>query len=135
MFSPGKGETVNTNFLLDEHMSPRLAPKFADKGLLAQCVAHLGLAGKPDPTIWRYAYEHDQIVITANARDYLTLAAGSDLHAGLILLRAHGLSAEEQWQHIEPVLNHARNRKLDLVNHVVEVWDVDRFDIRPLPAP
>ncbi len=74
-------------------------------------------------------------MVTANARDYITLAAKSEIHAGLIILRAHDLTAEEQWQHLEPVIDRRLAEGLDLTNHVVEVWDIGGFEIRPIPPP
>ncbi len=57
------------NVLLDENLSPRLVQLLAAKGIAAQHVAHVGLSGASDPEVWRYAYEHDQVVVTINATD------------------------------------------------------------------
>lgn len=124
-----------THLLLDEHISPRLVEHLAKRHVFAQCVPHVGLAGKSDPEIWRYAYDHDQAVVTANARDYLTLAGQAEVHAGLIVLRALGLTAAEQWQWLEPVIEHLVEDSIDLLNQVVEVSGVGRFAIRPIPSP
>ncbi len=119
--------------LLDQHISPRLVDWLSAEAIFAQYVGHLGRARMSDPALWRYAFEHDQVVVTANARHFLSLASRAEMHAGLIILRAGDLTAGEQWQYLKPVFQHVRARKLDLVNKVVEVWDVGRFDIRPLP--
>jgi hypothetical protein len=44
--------------------------------------------------------------VTINAADFLRLAESADLHPGLIVLRiAGGLSREEQWAWVEPVVD------------------------------
>ena len=123
------------NILLDEHISPRVVERLAQLGIFAQCVSHIGLSGKSDPDVWQYAFRHDQVVVTANAGDYLTLAAGSEAHAGLIVLRGHGLTAEEQWLWLEPVISHLKTHSIDLLNHAVEVRAIGRYEIRLLPLP
>lgn len=122
--------------LLDENLSPHLVPRAAALGLYAAHVVRLGLAGQSDPAIFRYAFAHDFTVATINAGDFLTLAAGIDLHPGLIVLRAGGLTADEQWAHLEPALHHCL-RQADaaaaLVNHVVEITGIGRFRRYALP--
>jgi predicted nuclease of predicted toxin-antitoxin system len=82
--------------LIDEHLSPRLAARCAERwGLFAASVPHVGLAGKPDDVVWRYAFDHDFVVVTTSARDFLDLL-DIDLHPGLIVLRESGLSRTEQ---------------------------------------
>jgi predicted nuclease of predicted toxin-antitoxin system len=85
------------NLILDENLSPRLIPRLTALGIFAQHVAYLGLSGKSDSEIWLYALERGQIVVTINAKDFLNLAAGSEVHPGLIILRDSGLSVDEQW--------------------------------------
>lgn len=63
------------NLLIDENLSPTLVQRLADRGIFAQHVAHLGRAGVTDPEVWRYAFEHDQIVVTMNRVDFLDLRA------------------------------------------------------------
>ncbi|MGA3093735.1 MAG: DUF5615 family PIN-like protein [Terriglobales bacterium] len=52
--------------LLDEHISPALVSWLADLGIYAQSVPHVGLAGRGDREIWRYALDHDFAVVTTN---------------------------------------------------------------------
>jgi len=42
---------------------------------------------------------------TTNARDFICLL-DVDVHPGLIVLRESGLSRQEQWDRISPVINH-----------------------------
>jgi len=83
------------NLLIDENLSPSLVQRLAAKGLPAVHVAHIGLPGATDPDLWRYALEHDQVVVTINAADFLFLAGSVELHPGLIVLRTTaGLSRD-----------------------------------------
>lgn len=52
--------------LIDENLSPLLARWANDLGLEADAVIYVGLQGKSDLRVWRYAYEHSQIVVTVN---------------------------------------------------------------------
>lgn len=96
---------------------------------------HVGLSGASDPTVWRYAYENDLTVITTNAKDFLALL-DVEVHPGIIVLRESGLSRVEQWERIEPVLQHLLS--LDepnffMVNKVIEIEGSDRFSVREIP--
>jgi predicted nuclease of predicted toxin-antitoxin system len=122
--------------LLDENLSPRLVARLAELGVYAAHVAHLGRAGLSDPALFRYAFEHDMTVVTLNASDFLTLAADCDLHPGVIVLRVSGLTAEEQWEHLEPVIQLLAcdpATRAGLVNEVIEVVGVSKIRRYRLP--
>ena len=119
--------------LIDEHLSPRLALRLSERGIPAQHVAHVGLAGATDPEVWRYAFAHDFAVVTMNARDFLRLAADVPLHPGLIVLRESGLTRDEQWARLAPIVDHLLAADEHLVNRVIEVWGIDQFEVRDLP--
>lgn len=89
--------------LLDENISPALVRPLADLGVYSQSVPHVGLAGRADHAIWRYALDHDFAVVTTNARDFIELLDGP-VHPGLIVLRESGLSRQEQWARVIPVI-------------------------------
>lgn len=124
--------------LIDEQLSPRLAAWCAERrGVYAAPVAHVGLAGRSDPEVWRHAYEHDFVVVTANARDFLELL-DVELHPGLIVLREGGLSRAEQWARLELALDHAQGRAdpaAYMVNRVVEVFGPGEVVTREIPQP
>lgn len=112
------------NVLLDENISPFLAQWLHQKNVPAQAVAHVGLGQADDPTVWTHAFDHDQVVVTLNAGDFLTLAAGVELHPGLLVLRIPGLSRAEQWRHIEPAIDFCLGEEAagrSMVNRVVEI--------------
>ena len=119
--------------LIDEHLSPRLVQRLSERGIHAQHLAHIGLAAAADPEVWRYAFAHDFAVVTMNARDFLRLAADVPLHPGLIVLRESGLTRDEQWARLAPIIDHLLATDEPLVNRVIEVWGIDQFDLRELP--
>ena len=119
--------------LIDEQLSPALVQRLSEQGIFAQHVAHVGMAGKPDREIWRRAYHNDQIVVTSNSGDFLTLARGVELHPGLVVVRESGLSREEQWARLEPIIAFLADTRASLINHVIEVYGPGDFEIRELP--
>ena len=124
------------NVLVDENLSPSMVQRLAAKGVVAVHVAHIGMPGATDPQVWKYAYEHDQIVVTMNVEDFLHLASGVDLHPGLIVLRATGgLSRDEQWAWVEPVVDHLLASGEGLVNKAVMVTGIGKFNVVDLPPP
>lgn len=125
---------MSLRLLLDEHLSPSLVYKLAEFGVYAQAVAHAGLAGQSDQTIWSYALQNDMSVVTTNAADFLELI-DVELHPGLILLRESGLTREEQWERIMPVVAFALTRGDDdyMVNRVLEILSPGGFRILDVP--
>lgn len=119
--------------LIDENLSPALVPKLAEMGVAAEHVAHIGMSSVTDAQLWLHAFERDQLVLTINASDFLRLAASVELHPGLIVLRSQGLSREEQWEWVEPVIEALLASGSDLVNQVVEVMGPGKFTIRDVP--
>jgi predicted nuclease of predicted toxin-antitoxin system len=124
------------NVLVDENLTPSMVPRLAAKGVVAVHVAHIGMPGATDPEVWKYAYEHDQIVVTMNVEDFLHLAGGVELHPGLVVLRATGgLTREEQCAWVEPVIDHLQTSGEELVNKAVLVTGIGKFTIVDLPPP
>lgn len=122
------------NVLIDENLSPSLVFLLASKGVPAVHVAHIGMSGATDPEVWTYAFEHDQIVVTVNASDFLHLAGSVELHPGLVVLRAtRGLSRREQWAWLEPVVDWLLEAGEALVNRAVIVTGAGEFSQTDLP--
>lgn len=122
------------NVLLDENLSPSLAPRMAELGIVARHVVHIGKRGLSDPELWNLAFAHDEIVVTINAADFLRLAAGVELHPGLVVLRSRGLDRHAQWEWIRPVFERLAAERIDLTNTVVEVKGPRDFALRKVPA-
>ena len=122
--------------LLDEHISPALVGLLAEIGVYAQSVPHVGLAGRADHVIWQYALDHDFAVVTTNAQDFIELL-DVPVHPGLIVLRESGLSRQEQWERIQPVVKHVKESGDEdfLLNKLIEIAGVGRFEVRDIPKP
>jgi hypothetical protein len=56
---------------------------------------------------------------------------------GLIVLREGGLTRDEQWDRLRPVIEHVLESTDDnfLVNKLVEISGVDEWEIREIPKP
>jgi predicted nuclease of predicted toxin-antitoxin system len=122
--------------LLDENISPALVRRLADMDVYARSVPHVGLSGRLDREIWRYALEHDFAVVSTNARDFIPLL-DVEVHPGLIVLRESGLTRDEQWDRIEAVIQHVKGSGDQdfLLNKLIEVTGTKRFEVREIPKP
>lgn len=122
--------------LLDENISPALVGRLAKVAVYAQSVSHVGLSGRPDRDIWKYALDHDFAVVTTNARHFIELL-DVDVHPGLIVLRESGLTRDEQWDRIKPVIEQLKSSGDQdiLVNKLIEITGAGRFHSRELPEP
>ena len=95
--------------LIDENLSPRLARWACE-------------SGASDAAVFATAFSQDQVVVTINVGDFITLAAGVDLHPGVIALREAELSAALQWDRLKTALAFADKAcNGDLINRVLEV--------------
>jgi len=122
--------------LLDENISPALVRLLAGLDVYSQSVPHVGLAGRTDHVVWQYALDHDFAVVTTNARHFIELLDAS-LHPGLIVLRESGLSRQEQWERLVPVIEHVKKSRDEdfLLNKLIEITGVRKFTIREIPEP
>ena len=122
--------------LLDENISPALVRLLADLGVYSQSVPHVGLAGRTDHVVWQYALDHDFAVVTTNARDFIELL-DAPVHPGLIVLRESGLSRQEQWERLAPVIEHVKKSADEdfLLNKFIEIRGVGQFRITEIPEP
>ncbi len=121
--------------LLDENLSPSLLRRLAEDGVVAEHIVYVGKSGLSDPELWTFALARDAVVVTINARDFLSLAAKSEVHAGLIVLRSQGLDRAAQWAWLEPVVQHLSDTGEQLVNKAVVVVGPGKFTIADLPQP
>lgn len=116
--------------LIDEHLSPTLAQRCAERGVVAVPVGHRRLGSTADRVIWQYALDHDFVIVTTNARDFLPLLR-HDLHPGLIVLRHGSLSREEQWGRLKRALDYIEQQieppTAYMLNRVIEV---DEYHLR-----
>jgi hypothetical protein len=92
-----------------------------------------GLAGRADHDVWQYALDHDFAVVTTNARDFIELL-DVPVRPGL---RESGLSRQEQWEWLKPVVEFVKKSADDdfLLNKLIEITGVGKFKIRVIPEP
>jgi predicted nuclease of predicted toxin-antitoxin system len=122
--------------LIDEHLSPQLVQRCAQKGLYAVATAHVGLAGRQDAELWRYALDNDFVVVTGNTRDFITLVE-VELHPGAIMLREGSLSRDEQWSRLELALDTILQNTDPagfMINRVVHVVSAAEIRVRDIPS-
>jgi predicted nuclease of predicted toxin-antitoxin system len=123
--------------LLDEHLSPTLCTWCASaKGIYAAAVAHVGLAGFVDSSIWRYALENDYVIVTSNAKDFIQLL-DVEIHPGLIILNESGLAREEQRDRLAIALDYIFAQPSSdsfMINRVIEVLDTKTIYDREIPS-
>lgn len=121
--------------LIDENLSPRLALWACRLGYPAEAAVHVGLAGATDDRVFAQALRRDQVVVTVNVSDFMTLASGIDVHPGVIALREAELRAEQQWQRLKGALAYAEQHcEGDLLNHVLEAQAESLWILHAIPA-
>ena len=121
--------------LIDENLSPRLALWACRLGYPAEAAVHVGLAGAADDRVFAQALRRDQVVVTVNVSDFMTLASGIDEHPGVIALREAELRAEQQWQRLKGALAYAEQHcEGELLNHVLEVQAEGLWILHAIPA-
>ena len=121
--------------LIDENLSPRLARWACEHDYPAEAAVHVGLAGASDSRVFAQAFSRDQVVVTVNVGDFMTLAAGMDVHPGVIALREAELNALQQWLRLKAALAYAEQTcGGDLLNQVLEVQAIDRLELHTIPS-
>ena len=120
--------------LIDENLSPRLARWACENGYPAEAAVHVGLAGSSDTSVFAQAFSRDQVVVTVNVGDFMALAAGMDVHPGVIALREAELNAQQQWLRLKAALDYAKQIcGGDLLNQVLEVQTENQFVLHTIP--
>lgn len=124
------------NFLVDENLTRLVVEELHQRGHVADKANHVGLGGRPDHEVWSWAFEHDQTVITANAEDFLKLARGSEVHAGLIVIRPGQLTRAQQWAVLAPVIERLEQEAPGfMLNRCIEVYGVGDYTWPPREIP
>ncbi len=124
-------------FIIDEDLSPRVARYLCQEFCFdAIAVRDRGLLGATDPEVLEYAFKEDRILVTANIRDFEKLAAGVEVHAGIVLMLDGDLLAAEQIEvmaAVVRVLQAEMSIGKDLVNRVLyfSISGIARFEDSP----
>ena len=61
-------------FIIDAQLPPALARMLSRRGYAAEHVTELGLMEAEDAQIWRYAFQHDAVIVTKD-EDFVILSA------------------------------------------------------------
>jgi len=111
---------MNLKLLLDENLSPAVAQTLrAEDGIDACHVRDRAMLGSEDPEVLDKAFAEDRIVVTCNVEDFLELARGRDLHAGLILVEQAGLKRAQLLALVRAAVIFIQNA--DMANRVLWV--------------
>ena len=106
--------------LLDENLSPLVALTLAKEDGIDAChVRDRAMLGWEDPEVFERAFKEDRIVVTCNVEDFLELARGCELHAGLILIERSGLKRPQLLAVIRAAVKFIEGH--DMVNRVLWV--------------
>ncbi len=97
-------------FLIDAQLPPALARQVCELGFPAQHVMEVGLLQASDHEIWRYALDHD-LVIVSKDEDFAIRASVSQVSPPIVWIRLGNCSKVElerwcrkHWAHIASLL-------------------------------
>ena len=79
--------------LFDENLSPRLGKPLQDVYAGSESVLRVGLGGRPDPEVWRYAAERGMMVVGKDS-DFIERAMLSPIGGKFVWLRMGNCSTE-----------------------------------------
>src|SRR5438552_963354 len=107
------------SFFVDECLTPELVTAAHARGYEATHVIFLQRDGSSDWAIVQLVLARDDILVTNNARDFLSIYARFELHPGLVVILPSAGRAEQV-----ALFNLAVTeieRRPDIVNHVIKV--------------
>lgn len=73
-------------FLIDAQLPPALARVLTEHGHVAEHVTDIGPGDAPDRELWRYALDHDAVIITKD-EDFAQMAARGDESPTVVWVR------------------------------------------------
>ncbi|ELR97662.1 DUF5615 family PIN-like protein [Gloeocapsa sp. PCC 73106] len=84
-------------FLIDEDLSPQAA-LYLQKELLVDAVSvrDRGLLGADDRQVFKYAFDEDRIIVTANIADFEDFINAYEVHGGIVFIQEGDLLRHEQ---------------------------------------
>jgi predicted nuclease of predicted toxin-antitoxin system len=124
-------------FFIDECISPSLSRHLNESGLHdAIHPRDRGRLREPDYVIFARAVAEDRTIVTENEEDFRKLAAGVDLHPGLIILPS--VARLEAQRLMDMAIDYLRHVNVDrpqdlLVNSVLTITLTGSIRIDPLP--
>jgi predicted nuclease of predicted toxin-antitoxin system len=121
-------------FLIDECLSPSLAAEAFQRGFEAHHVNWLGLTSRSDRALWPQIIGGDFTFVTNNARDFLRLYRGVDVHAGLLVILP-SVGNAEQLRLFAAALEAIIAAGADITGELVEVDRDGTVRFRRYPDP
>lgn len=117
----GRGRPRTVKLLLDENLSPSVAQTLCTEDGIDAChVRDRAMLGFEDTDVLDKAFAEDRVVVTCNVDDFVELARGRELHAGLILIERGGMKRAQQLATIRAAVAQIKN-EADIVNRVLWV--------------
>ena len=110
---------VNTRFLIDENLSPRLVEAARARGFEAMHVNHLGLRTETDWALLQVIADDDWLLVTNNAIEFRGRYRQIALHPGVVFLLPN-VRGTEQTRLFEEALDAIQLRP-DMVNRALDV--------------
>jgi predicted nuclease of predicted toxin-antitoxin system len=123
-------------FFIDECISPSLSRHLNESGLHdAIHPRDRGRLREPDHVVFARAIAEDRIIVTENADDFRKLAAGVELHPGLIILPS--IARTEAQRLMDRAIEHLVSLNADrphdaAVNSVLTITEAGLVRIDPL---
>lgn len=120
--------------LLDENLSPAAAVALAADGIDACHVRDRGILGASDEEVLERAFLEDRVLVTSNVDDFVKLARGREIHAGIVLIERVGLLRDEQIELIRQVAAKLAEHGA-MVNELLHVAERGSMTFEVIPPP
>jgi predicted nuclease of predicted toxin-antitoxin system len=123
-------------FFVDECISPSLSHHLNQSGHNAIHPRDRGRLQDPDHVVFARCVQEDRILVTENADDFRKLAAGVEVHPGLIILPS--VARAEAQRLMEMVLEYLQRQSVErpqdiLVNSALIITTQGIIQVDPLP--
>jgi predicted nuclease of predicted toxin-antitoxin system len=123
-------------FFVDECISPSLSHYLNQSGHNAIHPRDRGRLRDPDHVVFSRCVQEDRILITENADDFRKLAAGVEVHPGLIILPS--VARAQAQRLMERVLDYLQKPSVErpqdvLVNAALAITIQGAIQVDPLP--
>ncbi len=120
------------SFFVDECLTPDIVAWAHSRGFAATHVVFLQREGAPDKLIAQLVLDRNDILVTNNAKDFLSIYARFEIHPGLVLILP-SVSRERQVQLFDIALKVVEERN-DIVGQLLEVYADGSTKIVPWSA-
>ena len=90
-------------FLIDEQLPPALADTLTERGFPSEHVTRVGLAGRPDVQIWRYAIRSNAAIISKD-EDFAARTRLTRNGPAVVWIRLGNATSTALWRALEPLL-------------------------------